>query len=123
VVREAIQPGQNSHTGEVFRRGPDHIPRGEIASLYRVLMVDDGPVAWELLSYSKKAVARLPFRLRLGRSLVLAARDPRHAPAILEQIADRLEGKPVPMLRPEIRHTTVFYNAAGPKLLEIVVLP
>jgi hypothetical protein len=58
-------------------------------------MNDDDDVAGELLSYPKKAVAKLPFRLQLARALLQAAQDPRRAMILLEQIADRLEGKPV----------------------------
>jgi hypothetical protein len=45
-------PGTNSHDGQVFRRGSDLIPRGDITSLYPVLMQDDGAIAIELLSYT-----------------------------------------------------------------------
>jgi hypothetical protein len=33
-------------------------------------MNDDGPVAAELMSYPKKALARLPFRIALTRALL-----------------------------------------------------
>jgi hypothetical protein len=53
---------------EVFPRGRDRTPRSEVAGLYRALLLDDGPIAEELLSYSPTAVANLPFRLQLGRA-------------------------------------------------------
>jgi hypothetical protein len=82
-------------------------------------MLDDGPIAQELLSYSQKAIANLPFRLQLGRALLQAARDPRRAMIVLEQIADRLEGKPVQKLRHDIPHATYSYEAGKPKPPEV----
>jgi hypothetical protein len=81
--------------------------------------LDDGPIAQELLSYSQKAIANFPFRLQLGRALLQAARDPRRAMIVLEQIADRLEGKPVQKLRHDIPHATYFYEAGKPKPPEV----
>jgi hypothetical protein len=76
--------------------------RSEITGLYRALMLDDGPLAEELLRYSKKAVTRLPFWLRLGRALLLAAAAVRLGPIVAEEIADRLEGKPVQQVHREV---------------------
>jgi hypothetical protein len=76
-------------------------------------MNDDGPVAAELMSYPKKALARLPFRIALARALLQAARDPRRAMIVLEQIADRLEGKAIQKLRHEVPHANYFYKAGG----------
>jgi hypothetical protein len=100
----------------VFRRGRDLTPRGDVASIYRVLMNDDGPVAAELLSYPKKAVAKLPLRLQLARALLQAAQNPRRAMILLEQMADRLEGKPVQKVKTDSAHMTVFYKAGDPPL-------
>jgi hypothetical protein len=38
----------------------------------------------------------------------------------MEQIADRLEGKPIQKLRHELPHTTIFYRAGDPKTPEVV---
>jgi hypothetical protein len=96
------------------------IPRGEIAGLYRVLMQDDGEVAAELLGYAKKVVAKLPLRLQYGRALLLSARNPRLALLGMEQVADRLEGKPVQKLRHQLPHKTVFYRQGEPVPAEVV---
>ena len=108
-------PGTNSHNGQVFRRGADVIPRGDIKSLYRLLMEDDGAIAAELLSYTPRAARKLPLRLQLGRAMLLGARSPRLAAILAEQIADRLEGKPVQKLHHQVPHATYFYQAGGPK--------
>ena len=113
-------PGTNSHDGQVFRRGSDVIPRGEITGLYRVLMQDDGEIAKELLSYTEAEVELLPWRLQLARSLLLAARDPRQAGLLLEQVGDRLEGRPVQKLRHELPHKTVWYRQGEPVPAEVV---
>jgi hypothetical protein len=45
--------------------------------------------------------------------------DPRLAMILLEQIADRLEGRPVPMPQHQVPHATYFYRAGGPKPPEV----
>jgi hypothetical protein len=107
-------PGTNSHDGQVFRRGSDLIPRGDITSLYPVLMQDDGAIAIELLSYTAAAARKLPLRLQLGRAILNAAMNPRLGTIVAEHIADRLEGKAVQKPRHELPHTTYFYRAGDP---------
>jgi hypothetical protein len=114
-----FEPGTNSHDGQVFRRGSDVIPRGAIKSLYQALMQDDGTIAAELLSYPPRIAQKLPLFLQLGRAVLIGARTPRLAAILMEQIADRLEGKPVQALRHELPHKTIFYRADGPKPPEV----
>jgi hypothetical protein len=83
-------------------------------------MQDDGAIAAELLSYTPTAARKLPLRLQLGRALLLGARNPRLAAILIEQIADRLEGKAIQKLRHELPHTTIFYRAGDPKPPEVV---
>jgi hypothetical protein len=52
-----------------FRRGPDLVPRGSVASLLRALWDDDGNLAEELLCNGDGLTARSA----LARTLVLAA--------------------------------------------------
>jgi hypothetical protein len=83
-------------------------------------MQDDGEIAKELLSYTEAEVKLLPWRLQLARSVLLAARDPRQAGLLLEQVGDRLEGRPVQKLRHELPHKTVFYRQGEPVPAEVV---
>jgi len=77
-------------------------------------MQDDGAIAAELLSYSKRKAAQLPLRLKIGRALLVGANNPRLPALLAEQIADRLEGSPVQKVKSEGSHTTVFYKAGDP---------
>jgi hypothetical protein len=46
------------------------------------------------------------------------ARDP-HLTGLMEQIADRLEGKPAQKLQQPVPHATYFYKAGGPTPREV----
>ncbi|MBI2323059.1 MAG: hypothetical protein HYU88_13445 [Chloroflexi bacterium] len=81
-------PGQNSHTGEVFRRGPDLIARGSVKLLYSQILLDE--------------------REELYRQTVRGIGDPRYAMEFLERAADRIEGRPKQTIVASVSRTTVF---------------
>ncbi len=108
-----FRPGTNNHNSQVFRRGPDRIPRGTIDLLYRTILNDDGDLAAELLAPKLKDKL-LPFRRALARSLILAANDPRQALAAAETIACRLEGRPVQKFEAGVETCAVFYQQGDP---------
>jgi len=64
----------NSHTSEVFRRGPDHIPRQDAAVMGRVVMND--------------------FRKAIYDNLAKFVNTPRGAFAFYQDYRDRTEGLP-----------------------------
>lgn len=111
---EHFQPGQNSTTGEVHRRGPDLIPRGSIKLLYTTLLNDDGTVARSLAREAaayKKRKEPLPLRVQLAVSLLKASTSPGAAMALSEQLADRLEGRPTQRVISTIAKRTIFYKS------------
>lgn len=56
-----FQRGTNSHAGKGFAAVWTGPRRDEMAGLSGNLLLDDGAMAEELLSYSKKAAVKLPF--------------------------------------------------------------
>jgi hypothetical protein len=66
--------GHNGHTGEVFRRDKDQLPRGNGTLLLRVVYHDA--------------------RERFYNSLIKLADDPKTALAFMQEYIDRTEGKP-----------------------------
>jgi hypothetical protein len=102
-----FRKGHNAHGEEVFRRGPDLIPRGSIDLLFRTLLDDDGGLERELKRYTS-------FRHQLAHGFFRAAEHPRTAILVADRIADRLEGKPTRRTeKRDIRHT-IIYKAGDP---------
>ena len=105
-----FKPGTNSHDGKVHRRGPDRIPRGNVTSLYRTVLDDDGTLL--------RSIAKDPsFRAKLMRGLFRCAEDtenPRNAVFVAESIADRLEGRPTQKVEAVNFPQAVFYRAGDP---------
>jgi hypothetical protein len=58
----------------MFRRGPDVIPRGTFALLYRSLMNDDDEMTDELLAKKLRGDVRSPRHHRLATVATVAAR-------------------------------------------------
>src|SRR5437867_2535346 len=69
-----FQPGSNSHDGQVFRRGPDQIPRGSGLLMLRVIALDK--------------------RQALYDNLCKFVDTPRGAFEFTREYADRTDGKP-----------------------------
>ena len=69
-----FQPGQNSHDGTVFRRGPDLIPRGNGTLMLRCVFHDA--------------------REKLYRNLCRLVDTPKGALAFMQEYIDRTEGRP-----------------------------
>lgn len=58
IERSQHKRGTNGHGGEVFHRGPDRVPCGTVAALYRALFDDGGELARELLGFDGRACRR-----------------------------------------------------------------
>jgi hypothetical protein len=84
----AFKPGRNSHSNEPHRRGPDRIPRTSVRLFYRVFLAEN--------------------RERLWNALVKAADDPKLAMVLLENIGNRVEGRPVQHHNIQAPRTTIF---------------
>lgn len=105
-----FQPGENSHTGERFVRGPDVLPRGSVSSLYRTILDDDGTLEASIATDRS-------FRAEIARSFLRAARDTESARSglyAIETIADRLEGRPVQKVEAVNFPQAVFYRQGDP---------
>ena len=70
-----FKPGHDSHTGEIFRRGLDQIPRGSATLMLKTIAADRRQTIYDSLS-------------RLVET-------PMGALAFLREFADRTEGRPV----------------------------
>src|SRR5882724_3378008 len=90
--RTQFKPGQNSHTGGVFRRGPDQIPRGSATLMFRVIAADR--------------------RQQIYDSLSKLVEQPRGALEFMREFADRTEGKPTQ--RHELAPPRETYFAPAP---------
>lgn len=71
-----FEPGTNSHTGEVFRRGEDDLPRGNVTLMFKCILHDEREALY-------RAICR---KIR---------RDGDYALAFLEKAGNRIEGLPV----------------------------
>jgi hypothetical protein len=91
-----FQAGSNSHDGEIFQRGRDRIPRGNIPLFYRCILSDENET--------------------LYRQVVRGIRtDPRFALEFLERAGNRIDGLPTKRIEKTIRRpaTFVFSNPDG----------
>jgi len=71
-----FQAGNNSHDGEIFQRGRDRIPRGNIPLFYKCILSDENET--------------------LYRQVIRGIRsDPRFALEFLERAGNRIDGLPV----------------------------
>jgi hypothetical protein len=101
-----FRKGHNAHGDEVFRRGPDLIPRGSVDLLFRTLLDDDGGLKRELKRHRT-------FRHKLALGFFRAAEHPRTAILVADRIADRLEGRPtVRTEKQAVRHHTITTRPA-----------
>ncbi len=105
VVPHGFKPGTNSQSGEVFRRGPDLIPRKGMHALFAMLADADARTV-KMIERDKGP----SYRVLLAKAYVKAAKakNPRLAMLAAEQLADRLEGKPVQSVVVRERRTTIF---------------
>jgi len=87
-----FESGTNSHDGEVFRRGPDQIPRGSATLMFRVIAADR--------------------RQQIYDSLSKLVEQPRGALEFMREFADRTEGKPTQ--RHELAPPRETYFAPAP---------
>jgi hypothetical protein len=92
--RTQFKPGQNSHTGEVFRRGPDQIPRGSATLMLKVVALDG--------------------REDIYRNLRKYVKTPAGAFNFTREFADRTEGKPTQRHEVAPPRTTYFGPAPDP---------
>ncbi len=89
--RTQFKPGENSQNGDVFRRGPDDIPRGSATLMLKTVALDGREDIYQNL-----------------RKLVTT---PMGALAFVRELADRTEGKPTQkheLVRPRM---TIFEQA------------
>lgn len=105
-----FKPGTNSQSGEVFRRGPDLIPRKGMRALFAMLADADARTV-RMIEKDKGP----SYRVLLAKAYVKAAKakNPRLAMLAAEQLADRLEGKPVQSVHVQERRTTIFQGPPG----------
>lgn len=73
---KAFEPGANSHTDEVFRRGEDNLPRGSVTLMFKCILHDEREALY-------RAICR---KIR---------RDGSYALHFLEAAGNRIEGLPV----------------------------
>lgn len=92
-----FRPGQNSHTGEVFRRGEDQLPRGSVKLMLAVAALDTRLARYENLC-----------RIHRGEAGALAFLK------LQELTADRLEGKPTQHIVADHRRSTTFVLEGQP---------
>jgi hypothetical protein len=92
--RTQFKPGTNSHTGEVFRRGPDDIPRGNATLMLKTIAHDK--------------------RQDIYESLCRLVKTPSGALAFTRELADRTEGKPTQKHEVAPARTTYFGPAPDP---------
>lgn len=91
--REAgLKPGANSHDGTVFRRGRDHIPRGSMRLMARVVQLDQREAIYEGLVHLTTT----------------AKKNPKVFLKAVEFLADRTEGKPTQHIVADHRRSTTF---------------
>ena len=93
---KGFEPGSNGHTGEVFQRGRDRIPRGHIPLFYKCILSDENET--------------------LYRQVIRGIRsDPRFALEFLERAGNRIDGLPVKKIERTMRReaTFVFTTADG----------
>ncbi|MBI2215886.1 MAG: hypothetical protein HYU51_01185 [Candidatus Rokubacteria bacterium] len=93
-------PGTNSHTGEVFLRGKDQLPRTSLKLIALVVAVDNREDIYQGLCELT--------------SLRMARKRPRTFLATVGWLADRTEGKATQHVVSERRRTTVFTRDAPP---------
>lgn len=86
-----FEPGQNSHDGTVFRRGPDAISRGSGLLMLRQVFHDQRQAIYDNLS-------------KLVES-------PRGAHAFVMDYTDRTEGKAKQVIENHVRRSTTFAPA------------
>jgi hypothetical protein len=83
-----FKPGQNSHTGEVFSRGPDQIPRGSVTLMLKTVLLDKRAAIYE--------------------NLAELCETPAGALKFVELAADRIEGKPTQRHEHRAARQTIF---------------
>ena len=78
------------------------------------MLEDDGTL--EALAHDTKAKHKSArsFRVRAAQSLLKAADNPRLIARTLEQMGDRLEGRPVQKVETHRKRTVIFYEAGAP---------
>lgn len=95
------------------RRGPDVIPRGTAKLFYQTLLDSDAAIVAALIRTRYRGQV-MGLRDEVAASLVMALRDPKLAPQIFEEIASRLEGRPVQRVEQRAQHQTIFCKAGTP---------
>jgi hypothetical protein len=93
-ARSQFRPGQNSHTGEIFRRGPDTIPRGSGLLMMKVIAADKRQMIYEQL---ERFVS-----------------TPRGAFEFIKDFADRTDGRPTQKHEVSAPRTTIFQKDPTP---------
>lgn len=98
--RTRFKPGQNSHTGEVFRRGPDEIPRGSGLLMLKVIAAGK--------------------RQTIDDNLEKYVSTPRGAFEFTKNFADRTDGKPTQKHEVTTPRQTIFKKDpdAAPPLVQ-----
>ncbi len=112
----SFQRGRNSHTAEPHRRGPDRIPRGSVRLLFRTLLDDQGDLEQMLEGDESIRANILRLYARAIREAAMSS-DPavmRSGMAAVNDIADRLEGKPVAKVDAQVYPQAIFYQAGTP---------
>lgn len=100
--RGQFAPGTNSHTGEVFRRGEDRIPRLSMKLMLGIVQLDMRKEIYDVLC----------FIVRTGR------KRPRAFLKLIEMIGDRTEGKPTQHVVAEHRAGAIFMRDDTPSPVE-----
>ena len=87
-----FRTGSNSHTGEVFRRGKDQIPRGSTKLMLSIVQLDQRQAIYDGLSLIARSARTKPLAFL----------------KLIEMIGDRTEGKPTQRVEAAHRSVTVF---------------